>query len=81
MIFPSEEIKSSADFKAACTQDGKAAIKILMWLQHECKENAFLEGATAEKRNEMFHKHKHLESAIQDINNQIASFAPDFNTK
>ncbi|ELK9995658.1 hypothetical protein RWE39_004392 [Salmonella enterica] len=81
MIFPSEEIKSSADFVIACKQSGKEAIRLLMWLQRECKETAFIADTDTAKRNELFHKHKHLESAILDINNQIASFAPDFNTK
>ncbi|EBV2055762.1 hypothetical protein EWD52_23490 [Salmonella enterica subsp. enterica serovar Braenderup] len=79
MNFPSQEIKSSADFKTACQQSGREAIRILQWIQTESKEAAFLANATTDTRNEMFHKHRHLETAIKDIENALTPFAPDFN--
>ncbi|EJT3982442.1 hypothetical protein N2U02_004480 [Salmonella enterica] len=79
MIFLNEEIKTEADFKTVCQQSGSEAIKILKWLQSDCQKQSFVNGATAEKRNELFHKHKHLESVIADISNALTPFAPDFN--
>ncbi|EGI0196850.1 hypothetical protein IFY90_004253 [Salmonella enterica] len=81
MIFPSEQIKSDAEFTAACKQFGKEAIKLLLWIQLQCKEQAFLESTPNDKRNELYHKHRHLDSAVEEINNQIAAFAPDFSNK
>ncbi|EEO8179061.1 hypothetical protein G7D34_003692 [Salmonella enterica] len=78
MIFPSEEIKTNEDFKIACQQSGREAIRILQWLQHVAKEEAFADTASADLRTENFHKNKHINSVIRDIENATTPFAPNF---
>lgn len=81
MIFPSEEIRNDADFKSICEQSGREAIKILRWLQTQAKEEAFADSASADLRTENFHKSRHINALIADIQNAFTPFAPNLNTK
>lgn len=76
MQLPSEAIRTESEFKAACKGSGSECIKILNYLIHELKEQAFTTTIKDNERNVIAKKVMNLDEIITRIKSAPYDTAP-----